>query len=238
MPQEVAMESLFPNLYRFTGASARNETLFTYLIVREGGNLLLPCQDGPVREHFDDIEELGGVATQFVTHNHDVDGALVEAVHDRFGAELCYHSAEQDAIAEKTKCQSVVFGDEGLRVGSDFQAIYFPSCCAGSSLYHWQHGGKHFLFTSHVINLVEGEWQNGLDLWQYRNLREWSDSETPPDPRPQLAKIAELSLDYTMPNVSVDDQEEYHQFSDDTRTSFFLALDAQVAAEAKHVLNE
>jgi hypothetical protein len=77
------MEIFFPNLYRFAGESAHKETLFTYLIVREGGNLLLPCQDGPVREHFDDIEGLGGVATPFVTHNHDVDGVLVEAVQDR-----------------------------------------------------------------------------------------------------------------------------------------------------------
>ncbi|MGY8825253.1 MAG: hypothetical protein ACKVJG_15170 [Candidatus Latescibacterota bacterium] len=188
-----------------------------------------------MREHFDDIEGLGGVATPFVTHNHDVGGVLVEAVQDRFASKLCYHSAEQDAVAEKTKCPSEVFGDEGLRVGSDFHGIYFPSCCAGSSLYHWQHGERHFLFTSHVINPIEGEWQNGLDLWQYRNLREWGDREMPPDPRPQLAKIADLPLDYSMPNVYVDGQEEYHQFSDETRTSFFQAIEEQTEAGAKHV---
>ncbi|MFT5086716.1 MAG: hypothetical protein ACI906_003650 [Candidatus Latescibacterota bacterium] len=86
-----------------------------------------------------------------------------------------------------------------------------------------------------MINPIEGEWQNGLDLWQYRNLREWGDREMPPDPRPQLAKISDLPLDYRMPNVYVDGQEEYHQFSDETRTSFFQAIEEQTEAEAKHV---
>jgi hypothetical protein len=154
--------------------------------VRKEGNLLLPSGDGggTVADLLNDIEALGGVDTQFVTHNHDVNGPFQEAVYDRFEAKLSYHVAEHNAVVEKTKCPSVEFGDEGVQLGSDFQALYFPSCCAGSSLYYWQDSGNHFLFTSHVINMVEDGWQVGLDLWQYKNLREWGESEPPPNPEP------------------------------------------------------
>jgi len=32
--------------------------------------------------------------------------------------------------------------------------------------------------------MVEDGWQIGLDLWQYKNLREWGESEPPPNPEP------------------------------------------------------
>jgi hypothetical protein len=229
------MLELLPNLYRFTGQSPRGETLYTYLVVRPDGNLLLPCQDGGVRDHMDDIKRLGGVATQFVTHNHDVDGNLCETVHERFGARLAYHAAEHDAIAKKTTCPADEFGDDGLQVDADFEAIYFPSCCVGSSVYHWQQDGQHRLFTSHVIDHVDGQWRVGLDLWQYRNLRDWGDAATPPDPRPRIATLADLPLDQSLPNVWREGQQEYHTFTDATRTTFAQALRTQIEAESPHV---
>ena len=52
------MDRIFPNLYRFEGTSPRGETLYTFLLVRDEWNVLLPCQDGSVAEHFDEIEKL------------------------------------------------------------------------------------------------------------------------------------------------------------------------------------
>ena len=231
------MKQIFTNLYRFEGESPRGERLHSFLLVRDGGNLLLPCQDAPVHDHFEDIEKLGGIDTQFVTHNHDVAaGGLHEAVHERFGARLSYHSAERDAVSEKTGCATKEFGDEGLQLSDDFRAIYFPSCCAGSSIYHWSNGDQHFLFTSHVINRVEGGWNVGLDLWQYRNLRDWGEGGSPPDPRPQLAEIGDLPLDYTMPNAIRKGQEDSHQFSAETREAFSNALGEAIEQQSEHLL--
>ena len=227
------MEPIFPNIYRSaTDNPSRDEKLYTYLIVRNDGNLLLPCKSDAVSQLLSDIEELGGVAAQFATHNHDVDGPFAEAVYDRFGAPLYYHHAERDAVAEITKCPSVEFGDDGLRLGSDFQALYFPSCCAGSSLYYWRDGESGFLFTSHVINRVEGDWQVGLDLWQYENLRDWGENKTPPNPEPQLSRIAQLPIDYTLPNVCQYGREEFHRFNDETKKSFATAMETKLEEEA------
>lgn len=106
----------------------------------------------------------------------------------------------------------------------------------GSSLYHWTHGNEHYLFTSHVVNRVEDDWRVDLDLWQYGNLRDWGDLQVPPDPPSQIAAIAQMPLDYTMPNMFRHGTEEFHAFSDDTRASFTAALGAQLEAESKHVL--
>lgn len=230
------MDLLFPDLYRFTGESPRGESLYTFLLIREDGNLLLPCQNGSVADHFDEIEELGGIQTQFVTHNHDVDDEVHKAVHDRFGAKLHYHETERGDISKKNGCPSEEFGDDGVAVGSDFRAIYFPSCCVGSCLYQWTSHGKEFLFTSHVINMVDGQWKMDLDLWQYRNLRDWGEGQMPPDPRSRIASVGEIRLDYTMPNVKA--EEEYHQFTDETRSSFRETLEAKLDEESVHVQSD
>ncbi len=232
------MEKIFPNLYRFTDESHRKETLYSFLLVREDGNLLLPAQGGSVIDHFDAIDELGGVNKQLVTHNHDVSGPVHEAVQERFGAKLHHHSAEQEAVTEKTSCETEGFGDEGLALGSDFRAIYFPSCCVGSSVFHWQNEGACYLFTSHVINRVEGEWKMDLDLWQYRNLRDWEDDASCPDPRPGLTEIGELQLNYTMPNVWKEGMEEYHRFDPDSRKSFSEALAETIENESGKLVTE
>lgn len=212
------MERIFPNLYRFTDEPSHKGRIYSYLIVRKGGNLLLPCLGGgAVSDHLKDIERIGGVDTQFVTHNHDIDGALQEAVYARFGAKLCYHRADHKKVVAKTKCPTAEFSDDGLQLGSDFQALYFPSCSVGSSVYHWRFRGKHFLFTSHVINMVKGDWHVDLDL-----------VKSPPSLAPQFAEIAKLPIDYTMPNVCRYGQEEFHRFNDYTRKAFSTALRAKV----------
>ena len=211
------MERIFPNLFRFTDEPYRRGRRFTYLLKRKQGNLLLTCQDGSVRDHFKDIEKLGGIDTQFINHNHDMGGELHEAIHKRFGAKLFHHKAEKKKVEAKTKCPHEEFGDDGLQVGSDFEAIYFPSCTAGLSLYRWRHQGVHFLFTSHVIKMVQGDWHVSLHM-----------KKSPPGLGPQFAQIAKLPVDYVLPNVCAYGQEEYHRFNDFTRKSFGTALRARL----------
>ena len=213
------MERIFPNLYRFTDEPFRKGRKFSYLLVRKKGNLLLPFKGGAVRDHFEDIERLGGVEAQFVTHNHDVIRDFHEEVYDRFEAKLYYHKADDKKVSAKTKCPKVPFDDDGLQIDTDFWALYFPSCTAGLSIYWWRNRGKHYLFTSHVINMTEGEWYMGLDL-----------NKAPPHLAPQFAKIAKLPLDYALPTRRAYGQEEFHRFNDYTRKSFATALRARIKA--------
>ena len=157
------MERIFPNLYRFTDEPFRKGRKYAYLIVRKKGNLLLPFKGGSVSDHFKEIERLGGVDTQFITHSHDADRNLNDEVHARFGAKLRFNEAEAKKVRSKTKCPSEPFGDDGLELDSDFQALYFPSCTSGLSIYRWRSRGKFFLFTSHVINMAHGNWFVDLD---------------------------------------------------------------------------
>ena len=66
-----------------------------------------------------------------------------------------------------------------------------------------------------IHDLVEGDWHVDLNL-----------KKSPPNLGPQFAEIAELPIDYTMPNVCRYGQEEFHCFNDYTRKSFSTALRA------------
>ena len=73
----------------------------------------------------------------------------------------------------------------------EFEAIYFPSCGDGLSLFRWRNGGKHFLFTSHVIQMRGGDWNIGLRL----------DKRAKTSEPKQFAGISQLPMDYILPNV-------------------------------------
>ena len=85
--------------------------------------------------------------------------------------------------------------------------------------------------------MLQGEWKMDLDLWQYRNLRDWDDDDSCPDPRPHLAEIGELHLDYTMPNVWKEGMEEFHQFNEDSRKSFSETLKATIQNESRNLVS-
>ena len=218
------MERIFPNLYRITDEPIARGRRYSYLLVREQGNLLLPsAQAGSsLRDHFDEIEGLGGVSAQFINHVHDVpkDG-LHEAVCERFGAELHYHEIERKKVRTKTKCPAAEYGDEGLAVGSDFRANYYPGCTLGHSVFHWRDRDEHFLFTSHVMNLAHGDWNISLKL------------STMPHLRSQMLEIAKLPMDYALPTGARYGQEDYHRFNDYTRKTFATALRSTIRRAAK-----
>ena len=207
------MEQIFPNLYRIAREGNKGRS-FAYFIKRRQGNLLLTAGNGTVHEHFAEIEKLGGVQMQFINHNHDIGAELHETIHLRFGAKLYHHELENKKVARKTQCPSEAYGDQGLQVGKDFEAIYFPSCGEGLSLFRWENRGQSFLFTSHVIKMAGGSWQIGL------NLTKMSKGSQPK----QFAEIAKLPIDYILPNVCQYGQETYHTFNDITRKSFGTEL--------------
>ena len=57
--------------------------------------------------------------------------------------------------------------------------------------------------------MVEGEWEIGL------NLRKSAEGTAD-----RIARIADLPIDYTLPNVCPYGQEEYHAFNEHTRRAF------------------
>ena len=165
------MERIFANLYRCGGAPNKRGMSHTYLLVRKEGNLLVCHQSGPSKMEMGEIEKLGGIDSQWICHFHDtlLDG-LHEKLHKRFGCMLHHNSIDRKGVRKKTKCPSVPFEDEGCQYGSDFEALHFPTCTAGHSVYRWRHRGKYYLFTSHAIYMRDNKWD--LEFNPHR-LAQW-----------------------------------------------------------------
>jgi hypothetical protein len=88
------LERIFPNLYRFTDFGHRARS-YSYLVVRKEGNLLLPGFVTSLYDHFTDIDKLGSVDLQFITHYHDLNPAFHEKAYNHFGCKPCYHRRVQ-----------------------------------------------------------------------------------------------------------------------------------------------
>lgn len=207
------MERIFANLYRFVDEPFHKGKKYSYLLLRKQGNLMLchfkrPCS---VTEHFDEIERLGGVHAQFVTHNHE-STSIHDQFHARFGCKLYYHKAERAAVRRKSKCASEVFGDDGLQLDTDFQAVFFPGDTPGTTIYRWRYRGKHLWFTGHVANLVDGDWRIRLK------------PNSKPQLRSQFAELPKLPVDYVFPCRTHYGLEEFYRLTDETRKSFRKTL--------------
>jgi hypothetical protein len=197
------MQRIFPNLYRIDlgPRGPDNRMSHSYLLVRKGGNLLV-CnfhRGSSIMDHADEIDKLGGIDAQFVPHFHDAKrGTLHQELYDRFGCELCYHEEERKTIRTKTKCPEREFGHDGLKLGSDFQAHYFPGHTPGMSVLTWKHRGKCFLFPSHVVGLENGGWRVSFA------------PHLIPKQKSRFMELAKMDVDYWMRGGSNDEREEYH----------------------------
>jgi len=180
---------------------------WSYLVVRKDGNLLLPGYVPALIDHLDEIEKLGGVQFQFITHFHDIEAETNEVLHRRFGCKLFHHKAAIAKVRSKTKCPSEEFSGEGIRLGSDFESVNFPGHTPGHTVYRWKYRGKSFLFSGHVMKLIFGRWELFF-------------KPTKSDRYDDLCEA-----DYLLPSSSPHGLEDYHRFIVPTRTSFREAVD-------------
>jgi hypothetical protein len=206
------MERVFANLYRM-GAGNKRGVSYTYLLVRKEGNILVCHQTRPSDADMEEIDGLGGIGSQWVCHNHDVvRNGFHEAAYERFGCSLHHHKGERQAVRKKTKCPLETFGDEGLIFDTDFDALFFPACTAGHSLYRWKYRGKYYLFTSHAMYLNEGDWRI-----QCR-------------PQPEAARIDKLQIDYVFPGYSPPQEQGFYRLDDRTRKALSEKIRINVQA--------
>ena len=207
------MERIFANLYRCGSTPNKRGLSHSYLLVRKEGNLLVCHQSGPSAADMKEIKKLGGIDSQFICHNHDtLRNGLHEELHAKFGCELHHHLGEKKAVRRKTKCPQNLFGDEGLNVGSDFQALYFPACTEGHSVYRWRSRGKYSLFTSHSMYIHDNKWNIHCRV------------------RPQAAEVAKLQVDYVFPGYTALEDESFYRLDDRLKRSFSRTIRARLKA--------
>jgi len=134
LPVEIA-----DGIYACGWASADSYGAQAYLIRRPAGNVLV---DSPraARPLLGRLEELGGIATMFLSHRDDVADHAVFA--RRFGCRRILHA--DDASAGTRDVETLLRGRDPIRLDADLVAIPVPGHTRGSTALLYR---DEFLFT-------------------------------------------------------------------------------------------
>jgi glyoxylase-like metal-dependent hydrolase (beta-lactamase superfamily II) len=102
------------------------------------------------------IEELGGIARQYLNHWHEVSIGGADRIARTFKAPLFCHENDREAASKEAE----VAGSFSQRhmAGDDLEAIPIPGHTGGATAYLWNSGGHRCLFTGDSLYLREGEW--------------------------------------------------------------------------------
>ena len=147
---ETRMDSPLPGL-----------TTHAYLWRRPRGNLLFfysPATDAD----FDAIDELGGVAAQYLSHLDEA-GPNLAKIADRFGSRLHAPAAERETIEKHAHVDTPVDGRRHIDA-NDVEVIPTPGHSPGSSCYLVTGAvGTKYLFTGDMIFPAgDGTWATFL----------------------------------------------------------------------------
>ena len=118
------IERILPSLIRFTGHSTKKQIGHSFLLLRDEGNVLVASQSGPRSfEEIDEVRRLGGIASQWVCYQHDVNrDGLHEELYANFGCKLHHHIRDEKGVRKRTSCPVEHFRDDGLKYAPDFEA--------------------------------------------------------------------------------------------------------------------
>jgi hypothetical protein len=121
-----------------------------FLLRRPRGNVLVYSTAGLEADAVA-IEDLGGVARQYLNHRHEAmfaSGAV--------SAPLFVHADERESVAARMPVRAT-FSRRHL-LDEDLEVIPTPGHTPGASAYLWDSGRHRFLFTGDTIYLDDGEW--------------------------------------------------------------------------------
>lgn len=137
----------------------------SYLVVREGGNVLVDSPRAAPRL-LDRIEALGGVRFMFLTHRDDI--ADHAQIAKRFGCTRVMHAG--DVGGSTRGVELVIEGDDPVRLADDLLVIPVPGHSPGSAALLYRDlvlfSGDHLLAT-----------EDGARLYAKRSVCWWSWTE-------------------------------------------------------------
>ncbi len=138
---------------------------WSWLIRRDAGNVLVdsPRAAAPLLSR---LEELGGVATMFLTHRDDV--ADHAAIRARFGAGRVIHAKDAAALGEPP--ERTLEGTEPVALADDLLAIPTPGHTRGHAVLLW----KDVLFTGD--HLAWSERRRHLVAFRDANWYSWPET--------------------------------------------------------------
>ncbi|WP_459550105.1 MBL fold metallo-hydrolase [Nocardia sp. X0981] len=154
------MRRIFPDLWETREfAVPGGPRTHAYLWAPPSGQNILFYAPGNDRD-FADLERLGGVARQYLSHQDEA-GPVLRAVAERFGSRLHAPAAEADEI-EAFAPIDVALDARGVD-DAGIDIIPTPGHTPGSTCYLVPgHGGRNYLFTGDTfLRYADGVWRAG-----------------------------------------------------------------------------
>lgn len=147
------MNEVYPNIWQteietpFPGLNTR-----AYFIRRKSGNALF--YNTSSADAMDEIEQLGGLDFQFLTHRHE-SGTSLKQIKERFNSQLCTSKTEAPFIDASVD----VVVTEPVSFGHDIEVILTPGHTDGGlSFVYYSPGGIKYLFTGDTLFQSNKEW--------------------------------------------------------------------------------
>jgi len=150
------MKQIYPDLWQTRAEHPfPSVTSHAYLLVRDNDNILF--YSSGVREEYQHIQALGGIAYQYLSHRDEVGAALAE-IKELFGSKLCCHRLEEPAARRVTPVDRL-FDKRESRPGN-IEVIPTPGHTDGSVCFLVRSAhGKTYLFTGDTIYMNNGAWE-------------------------------------------------------------------------------
>ncbi|MGM0559748.1 MAG: MBL fold metallo-hydrolase [Pseudomonadota bacterium] len=157
------MQQIYPDLWQSLTehpfAEAPQVTTHAYLLTRPEGNVLL-YNSSYLLEDADQIESLGGVACQLLSHRDEITPALAD-LRAHFGARLGIHAREAEEVRAVSPLDLVFETRETWLDG--IEVIPTPGHSPGSTSFRYASPhGKTYLFTGDTIFASERGWETYL----------------------------------------------------------------------------
>jgi glyoxylase-like metal-dependent hydrolase (beta-lactamase superfamily II) len=153
------MKQIFPDLWQtraehpFTGVTSH-----AYLLVRDTGNILL--YSSGLRDEYQHIKELGGIAHQYLSHRDEAGPALAE-IKEKFGSKLWCHRLEEPSISKFAPVDNQFNKRE---VVNGIEVLPTPGHTDGSVCFLVRSAhGKTYLFTGDTIYQENGAWETRVN---------------------------------------------------------------------------
>ena len=154
------MKQIYPDLWQTRAEHPfPSVTSHAYLLVRDNDNILF--YSSGVREEYQHIQALGGIAYQYLSHRDEVGAALAE-IKELFGSKLCCHRLEEPAARRVTPVDCL-FDKRESRLGN-IEVVPTPGHTDGSVCFLVRSAhGKTYLFTGDTLYMNNGAWETRIN---------------------------------------------------------------------------
>lgn len=154
------MRQIQPDVWETdTESPAPGLTTHAYLVTKPGGNLLF--YNTSHKHEIDDMERIGGVSHQFLSHRDEL-GATLKDIRSTYGAKLCGHLHEEEDFAKILR-PDILF-DRRTTLLDNVEVIPTPGHSPGSTCFLVHSPlGKRYLFTGDTLyRAADGSWRAGV----------------------------------------------------------------------------